>query len=77
MTDLKHPIILEGEAFPWGEPNPFGEPTEDNPRMWAAAAWADPGVISCPQCNVYLWHEGLRVRCPDCGHEFRTRNGTP
>jgi hypothetical protein len=71
---MKSPIILEGEPFPWDEPNPFGKPTEDNPLMWAAAAWADPGVMSCPKCSVYLWNEGLRVCCPECAHEFDTSN---
>lgn len=72
---MKSPIILEGKPFPWNEPNPHGEVVqEDGEVNWAAAAFADPGVMTCPNCKAYLWQEGLRVRCPDCAHEFDTSN---
>lgn len=76
---MKSPIILEGRAFPWDEPNPhgdvFGDVVDDAGEVnWAAAAFADPGVMSCPKCGEYLWAEGLRVRCPTCSAEWDTRN---
>jgi hypothetical protein len=75
MSDIKRPIILDGEPFPWDEPNPMGEVVDDDGRVnWAAALWADPGTMRCPGCGVALWREGYRVRCPDCGHECETGN---
>ena len=72
---MRSPIILEGKAFPWDEPNPHGEVTDAEGNInWAAAAFADPGVLSCPGCKEYLWNEGFRVRCPGCGREFDTSN---
>ena len=72
---MKSPIILEGVAFLWSEPNPHGEVVDESGEVnWAAAAFSDPGCMACPKCNVYLWNEGLRVRCPECSHEFDTRN---
>lgn len=35
---------------------------------YTAAASADPGVMRCRNCNVYLWREGKKVQCPDCDH---------
>lgn len=75
---MKSPIILEGKAFPWNEPNPAGEVVDANGEVnWMAAAFADPGCLKCPGCGVFLWNEGLRVRCPDCGAEFDTHNRRP
>lgn len=72
---MKSPIILEGEPFPWDEPNLIGPVVgADGGVNWMAAAWADPGVMRCPQCLVFLWNEGIRVRCPECGAEFNTHN---
>ncbi len=73
---MKSPIILEGVPFPWNEPNPYGAVVNDAGKVnWAAAASADPGVMKCPGCGVYLWNEGIQVRCPDCLHEFITSAG--
>jgi hypothetical protein len=73
---MKSPIILEGSPFPWNEPNPHGPVVDGNGEVnWAAAAFADPGVTTCPGCGEYLWNEGVRVRCPDCATEFETSNG--
>ena len=73
---MKSPIILEGDPFPWDAPNPLGAIIDAAGKVnWMAAAFADPGVMSCPKCKEYLWNEGNRVRCPDCGHEFETPNG--
>lgn len=72
---MKSPIIIRGEGFPWEEPNPCGEVVDEAGRVnWAAAAFADPGCLQCPnpRCGVYLWNEGDEVRCPDCGHQFVT-----
>jgi len=73
---MKSPIILKGRAFPWNEPNPHGETVNERGEVnWAAAAFADPGCMSCPGCKVYLWDEGEEVKCPDCGCQFETPNG--
>lgn len=75
---MKSPIILEGSAFPWNEPNPHGDTIgADGEVNWAAAFFADPGCIKCPGCGEFLWNEGFRVRCPDCGAEFDTNNRRP
>lgn len=75
---MKHPIILEGKEFDWQEGGEYAKHVVDENGVinWRAAFFADPGVMKCPQepCGAYLWAEGLRVRCPDCGHEFDTRN---
>jgi hypothetical protein len=74
---MKSPIIIRGERFPWDEPNPHGEVADRNGEVnWAAAAFADPGVIQClnPKCGVYLWNEGDEVCCPDCGHQWVTED---
>lgn len=68
---MKSPIIIEGKAFPWNEPNPHGEVIDEAGEVnWGAAFFADPGVMSCPGCHVYLWREGAHVRCPECGTEW-------
>jgi predicted RNA-binding Zn-ribbon protein involved in translation (DUF1610 family) len=70
---IRDPIILDGPAFPWGqEQNPAVR--DDGTVDWRAAMNSDPGLMTCPGCGVYLWAEGNRVRCPDCGHEWTTRN---
>lgn len=72
---MKAPIILEGPAFDWSTTGDCGPVIrEDGSVNQMAAAWADPGVMACPNCKVYLWNEGERVRCPDCGHEWDTAN---
>lgn len=73
---MKAPIILKGQPFPWHTTGDRGPVIEaDGAVNWAAAAWADPGVMGCPKCKADLWNEGERVRCPDCGHEFETPHG--
>lgn len=49
-----------GLAYPDGEPN------------ITAAAGADPGCCSCPNCHQYFWAFGRRIRCTECGFEFPT-----
>lgn len=68
---IHHPVIIEGEPFPWHEPNPAGEVVgPDGEVNWMAAAYADPGVMKCPNCGVYLWQEGTVVQCPKCEHQW-------
>ena len=69
---MKHAIILEGKGFDWDRGSEMQKHvmTPEGDVNWAAAMFADPGVMSCPKCGVYLWWEGIRVRCPDCGHEW-------
>ena len=45
---------------------------EDGNVNWRAAFSADPGVIECPGCGIFLWREGTKVECPDCGEVFFT-----
>jgi len=69
---MKSPIILEGKPFNWeaGGEAMSQVVRDDGSVNWFAAAAADPGVISCPNCKEFLWREGHRVKCPDCGHEW-------
>ena len=69
---MKHPIILEGKGFDWDKGQKASEHVMDDEGNvnWYAAFSADPGVMKCPKCGVYLWNEGTKVRCPDCGHEW-------
>jgi hypothetical protein len=82
---MKSPIILEGRPFDWEFGNEASKHIlnedealtaevheEEAPINWGAAMCADPGVMKCPGCGAFLWNEGDRVRCPDCGHEWRT-----
>lgn len=74
---MKHPIIIDGPAFDWeeGERNGAQAVDDDGNVNWGAAMCADPGVMKCPGCAEYLWAEGWTAKCPDCGHEWRTRDG--
>ena len=73
---MKSPIIIEGKAFDWNEGAKYSADAvdADGNVNWQAASFADPGCMCCPKCKIYLWNEGLRVRCPDCGEEFDTEN---
>ena len=74
---VKHPIIITGAAFDWEAGSQCASDAVDNDGNinWFAAFGADPGVMKCPntECGIYLWNEGERVRCPDCAHEFDTK----
>ncbi len=71
---MKSPIILEGEPFDWEAGNEAAGRVMDGGMVnWHAAMSADPGVMTCPGCLVYLWREGVRVRCPECSHEWNQR----
>jgi ssDNA-binding Zn-finger/Zn-ribbon topoisomerase 1 len=74
---MKSPILLEGPAFDWAEGEKHGAQAvdDDGNVNWMAAMFADPGCMKCPGCSEYLWREGYRVRCPDCGHEWVTQDG--
>lgn len=67
---MKSPIILTGKPFDWkqGGENMLRAVNNDGTVNWAAAFGADPGVMKCPNCGVYLWREGEDVQCPDCRH---------
>lgn len=73
-TIMLHPRIIEGRPFDWqtaeqevnARLGPNGEMT------FGAAMCADPGVLSCPFCGSYMWHEGRVVECPVCEQRFLT-----
>lgn len=69
---MTRPIILEGKGFDWEAGNraqeKVAEAAEEGEVNWGAAMLADPGVMKCPGCGVYLDREGKKVECPDCGH---------
>lgn len=70
---IKHPIILEGKPFDWasGGLALLDAVDEQGNINWRSAFAADPGVMICLGCGLYLWHEGESVECPDCGNVFR------
>lgn len=37
-----------------------------------AAAGADPGCCSCPNCHQYFWAFGRIIQCSECGFQFPT-----
>lgn len=69
---MKRPIILEGEPFDWNAgAEAAGRIVNERGYInWKAAMAADPGVMRCPGCALWLWREGERVGCPECGEEF-------
>jgi len=69
---MKRPIILQGEPFDWQAGGQAMESAvgESGQVNWRAAAMADPGVMRCPDCNVWLWREGQKVECPHCHTTF-------
>lgn len=72
---IKDPIILEGPGFDWerGEEVSKHVINSEGNVNWKAASMADPGVMKCPSCGIYLWWEGDKVKCPDCGHIWRPK----
>lgn len=59
--------ILEGKPFDWEEAEKHvNKYIETRPEF--AAAGADPGVMSCPNCNEMYWKEGSKVQCTKCNH---------
>lgn len=49
-----------GIAYPDGEAN------------LRAAAGADPGCCTCPNCHQYFWSFGRIIQCSECGFQFQT-----
>lgn len=49
-----------GIAYPDGEANMM------------AAAGADPGCCTCPNCGQYFWSCGRRIECTECSFQFPT-----
>lgn len=74
---MQRPIILDGKPFDWkeGEKNMLNAVDEAGEVNWLAAMSADPGVMQCPSCLGWLWREGSKVQCPDCGEIFLVSNG--
>ena len=71
---MKSPIILEGEPFDWEAGATAADKVMNGQVInWGAAMAADPGIMACPGCGVFLWREGVRVKCPDCGQEWNQR----
>jgi len=71
---MKSPIILKGKAFDWEAAAPKASNAVDDKGEvnWRNAMAADPGVMKCPNCGIFLWREGELVECPDCGEQFST-----
>jgi len=40
--------------------------SDDNPNQMMAAAGADPGICSCPNCHEHHWSYGRIHKCPTC-----------
>jgi len=71
---VKNAIILKGKPFDWEAAKSSMENavSEDGTPNFLAAMGADPGVMKCPNCGIFLWREGEFVECPDCGEQFST-----
>lgn len=74
------PIVIDPPNFDqkaaWGECADYvdkcGGLDESNPRQMQAAAGADPGCCSCPQCGKTYWAWGRRQKCRECHFEYPT-----
>lgn len=75
--DLRRPIILTGEPFNWEQAATLLDEalSVDGEIDWQKAMAADPGVMRCPHCQVFLWKEGTEVACPVCGFIFVVKYG--
>ena len=73
---MKEPIILEGEPFDWEEGVRQAE-KHGGGNTIRGAMFSDPGIMACPGCDEHLWKEGVRVRCPHCGHEWKVASPGP
>jgi hypothetical protein len=73
---MKEPIILEGEPFDWEEGQRQAE-KHGGGNTIRGAMFSDPGIMACPGCDEHLWKEGIRVRCPHCGHEWKVASPGP
>lgn len=76
---MKDPIILWPRITPeevWKEckewVNEKGGLSSDNPHQMMAAAGADPGVCSCPNCREYHWAYGQIHQCHTCKFIYPT-----
>lgn len=71
---MKHAKILDesGNVFDWeeGQEAMNNVQREDGSVNWKAAANADPGVTSCPECKEYFWDEARYLECTECGAQF-------
>lgn len=73
---MKEPIVLEGQSFDWEEGARLAE-RHGGGNTIRGAMFSDPGVMACPGCDELLWREGVRVRCPHCGHEWTVATPGP
>jgi hypothetical protein len=80
-SSIKDPIIIDPPGYTadkgWQECQSYvesvGGPTHsDGEPCIMAAAGADPGCCTCPNCHQYFWAFGRRIRCTECGFEFPT-----
>ena len=69
---MKRPIILSGNPFDWeqGQKAMLNAVDDKGEVDWRNAFAADPGVMRCPGCQIWLWNEGEEVECPDCHTVF-------
>ena len=78
---MKNPIVIDPPEFDqdaaWKECSNYvdqcgGLQHEDGEPNWRAAAGADPGCCSCPNCGEHHWAWGARQRCSVCEFEYTT-----
>ena len=78
--DIRDPIITDPPddtaQSGWQECGTWvathGMLNEDGAPNMLAAAGADPGCTTCPNCAAQYWAFGRRQRCRDCGFEYPT-----
>ena len=81
MSDIKDPIIIDPPDFTpeqgWQQCKEYvercgGLAYEDGEPNIRAAAGADPGCCSCPDCQQYFWKFGKIIQCTECGFQFNS-----
>ncbi len=81
MSDIKDPIIIDPPGLTpkqvWDECKSYVESVggmvhEDGEVNLRAAAGADPGCCSCPNCGQYFWNCGRIIECTECQFQFPT-----
>lgn len=81
MKPTIDPIVIKPEGFDvkaaWAECNQEvkdrgGMVTDDGEVNWGAAFSADPGCVSCPNCNQSYWAWGQVIKCSECEFVFPT-----
>jgi hypothetical protein len=74
---MKSAIVLVGPHADWDFHKEAMDRvvSEDGTVNMGAAMLADPGIMSCPNCDECFWSEGYRVRCTKCDHVWTTSLG--